>query len=89
MRKNGSKALVSWYWGNASRGRYEPSGDYGCTLQATSGFLNELCKKYNSEFIIELILRRYKHAYRYNYAECEDEEKCYRYVLFSPEKGIY
>ena len=89
MRKGGSRALVSWYWGNASRGRYESSGDYGCTLQATSGFLNELCRMYNSELIIELILRRYKHVYRYNHAEREEEEECYRYVLYSPGNGLY
>ena len=89
IRKDGSMALFSWCWGNNSRSRYEYSGDYGCTLQAISAFLNELCKKYKSEFIIELILKRYKHVYRYNHEEREENEVCYRYALFSPEKGLY
>ena len=89
LRKDGSPALVSWYWCNGSFGQDELSGARGCVLEATSDFLIELCNRYRSELIIELVLTRYKIKPRYDFLSRDEDEKCYRYVLFSPDKGLY
>ena len=89
LRNDGRPAFVSWYWGNVPRGRNASSGTYGCTLMAAKDFLSELCNMYCSELIVELVLKRYKRTYQRDYAERDEIEKCYRYVLFSPKKGLY
>lgn len=89
LRQDGSPALVSWYWSNGSFGRDEQSGAGGRVLEATSDFLIDLCNRYRSELIIELAMTRYKITYRYDYPSRDEDETCYRYVLFSPTKGLY
>lgn len=89
LRKDGRPAFVSWYWGNVSRERNASLGTYGCTFMAAKDFLSELCNRYCSELIVELVLKRYKRTYQRDYAERDEIEKCYRYVLFSPKKGLY
>ena len=89
LRQDGSPALVSWYWSNGSFGRDEQSGAGGRVLEATSDFLIDLCNRYRSELIIELAMTRYKITYRYDYPSRDEDEACYRYVLFSPTKGLY
>lgn len=86
--KDGGPAFVSWYWCVPRCSRKQSLKTYGCTLKTTHRLLNELCLKYNSELIIEAILKRYKYTYRHNYADRE-EETCYRYALYSPERGLY
>ena len=89
LRQDGSSALLSWYWSNGSFGRDEQSGAGGCVLEASSDFLIDLCNRYRSELIIELAMTRYKITYRYDYPSRDEDETCYRYVLFSPTKGLY
>ena len=89
FRQDGSPALVSWYWGEVSHESSESEGSYGCLLEADFAFLDDLCNRYCSELIIELVLNRHKRAYRGNYPYPDKRETCYRYALYSPKKGIY
>ena len=85
---NGEPAFVPHYWGRELYGRHESPDTYGATLNMTRTTLAALCEKYQSELIVEVVLKRYRRGYSGNSYRREDEEKCYRYALLSPEHGV-
>lgn len=89
LRRDGNPALVSWYWSDGTNDKDESSGTRGRVLAATFDFLSELCQRYRSELIIELVLRRYSITHQYGFPTHDNDEQCYRYALFSPHKGLY
>lgn len=83
----GKMAFRPYYWSQPSQSRRELPGAHGETLNVGLDFLCQLCEKYDSELIIEIVLKRDRHHYRGQYAEKDEREKCYRYVLFDPKRG--
>ena len=82
-------AFKPYYWSQPSQSRREPSDTHGETLNVSLDFLCKLCQKYDSELLIEMVLKRDRHYYRGQYAERDKRERCYRYVLFAPKRGVY
>lgn len=85
---DGGLAFGAHYWGRTLHSREESPGTYGATLNVTREALRALCAKYDSELIVELVLKRYKKGYYHNFYRREEEEKCYRYALISPDRGV-
>ena len=86
---DGGLAFGAHYWGRELHSREETPGTYGATLNVTREALRALCDKYQSELIVELVLKRYKRGYYHDFYRREDEEKCYRYALISPDRGVW
>ena len=82
-------AFKPYYWSQPSQSRRGPSETHGETLNVSLDFLCKLCQKYDSELLIEMVLKRDRHYYRGQYAERDERERCYRYVLFAPKRGVY
>lgn len=89
LRRDGNPALVSWYWSDGSHNQNEATGTEGRVLVASRDFLVELCNRYRSELIVQLVLTRYGHTYQRGFPSRDNEEKCYRYALFSPKLGVH